>query len=206
MGLEVIFKINMIKVDLQHDISEEAVDFFEEKIDSNFNPKIIIESSFKIIFLFAFLLGLYIYEQKELNLLNAILQKKQNIETKIKNQIIKKKKTVKELSVKKSKYSNLKNKVFKVSKITKSRLGFIKTMDALLAFKSKKLWFKNVDYSKDILSIRGSSISKRVLDKFLKEIGNRKQIFKSYVLRESKSERLKGFNIRSFYLELRLNN
>ncbi|MBE8221249.1 MAG: hypothetical protein HAW60_00805 [Bdellovibrionales bacterium] len=196
----------MIKVDLQHDISEEAVDFFEEKIDSNFNPKIIIESSFKIIFLFAFLLGLYIYEQKELNLLNAILQKKQNIETKIKNQIIKKKKTVKELSVKKSKYSNLKNKVFKVSKITKSRLGFIKTMDALLAFKSKKLWFKNVDYSKDILSIRGSSISKRVLDKFLKEIGNRKQIFKSYVLRESKSERLKGFNIRSFYLELRLNN
>lgn len=195
----------MIKIDLQRgEIGGEA-DSFEEKVLSNFDLKIAVYAVFKLLFLILFSLGLYVYEQRELDLLRAILQKKQNIENKIEQEIQKKKISVKELHKVKSQYVNLKNKVFRVKDIAKSRLSFIKAMDSLNAFRPETLWFQEISYAQGLLSARGHAISKNILDEFLKNIRLR-PIFKSSLLRESKTDKLKGVNIRSFHLEVRLLN
>lgn len=205
----------MIKINLQNSLAGDGTGFHEEEVASDSSLKVILLIIGKLVFLIIFILGLYIYEQNELSLLEKILKKEKSLEGRLKNDISKQANIIKELKNTKSKYIDLKDKIFMTQEIAQSRLSFFKAIQALNAFRGEKLWFEKIDYNKKVLSIRGYAISKKILDKFIKNIRDRahifknnilteKKTFKDVVLRESKPNKVKKVNVRFFHLEIRL--
>lgn len=196
----------MIQVDLQNSIIDDIGDHFQQGSAFGFDMVQFFSVALKFIFLALFIGALYIYEQRELGLLNQGLSKEKRAESAIKIQIQIKAQVIKKLKQTKSQYTDLKNRVFLVQEIASSRLSFIKAMDLLNSFRLETLWFKAVDYNKGVLSLKGYAISKKILDEFLKNVRLRENIFKSSLLRESKLEKIKKVSVRFFSLEITLLN
>lgn len=195
-----------MKIDLQNNIMVDGDGGFEGELQSKFSVALFFSIVLKFVFSAIFILALYVVEQRELGVLGSALNREKLSESNIQLKIQSKKKAIKILQKTKSKYINLKNRVFMMKKVSGSRLSFIKSMDSLNTFRSETLWFKTVKYDKGTLSFTGYAISKKILDEFLKNIRIRKNIFKSSLLRESKLEKIKGASVRFFSLETVLFN
>ncbi|MBE8162971.1 MAG: hypothetical protein HAW63_03180 [Bdellovibrionaceae bacterium] len=196
----------MIKIDLQQGVVQEKGDFREEGTETSELIKAVGFGALKVFFFVIFFLGVYTYEQRELDALNVILAEKENMERVMQQKIIKKKLLVKKLKKTKSDYIDVEKKVYMLKDIAKLRLMFIKAMATLNGFREENLWFRSVDYNQGLLTIHGYTLSKKIFDQFLQNIRVREKSFAGLLVKETKSEKQKGISVRSFYLEINLLN
>lgn len=195
----------MIKIDLQQGIIEEGSIVPEEEIALKQGLQSAAYVVFKLFVLIIFSLGLYIYEQKELNLLKAILKKAQNTEQKIKQKISQTKISINKLKETKKEYINLQEKVITAKDIVKFKFSFVKAIGVLQKIRPETVWFKEIVYEKKLLNIKGHAISKKVLNKFVKDVREQANSkFKDSILETSKQEQMKGVGVRSFHLKITL--
>lgn len=196
----------MIKIDLQYSIINAETDEDNEESLAQNHLKNIGYTALKIFFVLAFISSVYIYETINLNAFKAKLQEQITAHDNIEQRVRIKTALLKKLKKSKSKFINLYEKIVTAAELTKPRLIFLKAMELLNTLRKETLWFKTVDYNKGMLSIKGYSLSKKVLDTFLLDINQRKNIFKSILLVKSQKKKIKNRSIRSFFLEIKLLN